>query len=122
MPDEPTPKELLEAISGLARDYKEAKLKSAGMPSWVPVAVMLIIQLVGVVWWFGQQDARINSSEAMHAANIRRLDAVDAASKEARLEQSKIVEINRQAVTDLSSKTSRRFRIIERKLNLPEGE
>ena len=94
----------LSALAELTKELREQKLKASGVPPWIPVALAITLPTIGLILWFGKLDARMGNSEQANALAHKRLD-----------------EANTR-ITETSAKAARRLRVIERKLNLPDGE
>lgn len=109
MSDEPTNRELLEAVTKLATGFKDDKLRGQGISSWIPVGIAVFLQAIGLVWWFGTLNARIDTHERK---------SVDAKQAEDRL-STRITELDGK-LREHTRVEARRIRGIERKLDLPE--
>jgi hypothetical protein len=94
----------LAALAELTKELREQKLKESGIPPWVSVLVTIMVPTIGLILWFGKLDSRMQNLDQASTTAHRRLDASDL------------------VIRENASKTSRRLRVIERKLDLPDGE
>ena len=112
----------LSALAELTKELREQKLKASGVPPWIPVAVAILVPIVGLIVWFSRLESRITEGDRMHAAVIKRLDDTDASSERSRMKHQEQIDAQRRDFELHIKDTNKRFWRIERKLDLPDWQ